>query len=130
MRTPLAVTRARQLLGQYGEDLACRELRRRGYAILARRFRTRFGEIDVVAQDGATLVFVEVKTRRSAAFGGATAAVNAAKQRRLVNMARSYLLGLGGAAPPCRFDVVGVTAGPGGPPVVEVVRDAFGAQPS
>ena len=124
------MTRARQSLGRYGEDLACRELRRRGYAILARRFRTRFGEVDIVAKDGGTLVFVEVKTRRSTAFGGATAAVNAAKQRRLVNMARSYLLGLAGAAPPCRFDVVGVTAGAGRPPVVEVVRDAFAAGPS
>ena len=124
------MTRARQSLGLYGEDLACRELRRRGYAILARRFRTRFGEIDIVAKDGGTLVFVEVKTRRSTAFGGATAAVNAAKQRRLVNMARSYLLGVGGAPPLCRFDVVGVTAGAGRPPVVEVVRDAFGAGPS
>ena len=123
------MTRARQSLGRYGEDLACRELRRRGYAILARRFRTRFGEIDIVAEDGGTLVFVEVKTRRNKAFGGATSAVNAAKQRRLVNMARSYLLGVAGGAPPCRFDVVGVTAGPGRPPVVEVVTDAFAAHP-
>ncbi len=123
------MTRARQSLGRLGEDLACRELRRRGYAILARRFRTRYGEIDVIARDGPTLVFVEVKTRRTAAFGGPTAAVNAAKQRRLVNMARSYLIGLGGPAPPCRFDVVGVTAGPGRPPILEVVRDAFSACP-
>ena len=119
------MTLARQSLGRHGEDLACRELQRRGYDILARRFRTRFGEIDIVARDGATLVFVEVKTRRTAAFGGPTAAVNAAKQRRLVNMARSFLIGLGGPAPPCRFDVIGVTASPGRPPVLEVVRDAF-----
>ena len=122
------MTRARQSLGRLGEDLACRELQRRGYAILARRFRTRFGEIDVIARDGPTLVFVEVKTRRTAAFGGPTAAVNAAKQQRLVNMARSYLIGLGGPAPPCRFDVVGVTAGSGRPPVLDVVRDAFSAR--
>ena len=123
------MTHARQSLGRYGEDLACGELRRRGYAILARRFRTRFGEIDIIAREGTTLVFVEVKTRRSAAFGGPMAAVNAAKQRRLVNMARSYLLGLGGGAPPCWFDVVGVTVGAGRPPVVEVVSDAFRAHP-
>ncbi len=122
------MTRARQSLGRLGEDLACRELQRRGCAILARRFRTRFGEIDVIARDGPTLVFVEVKTRRTAAFGGPTAAVNPAKQRRLVNMARSYLMGLGGPAPPCRFDVVGVTAAPGRPPVLEVVEDAFSAR--
>ena len=122
------MTHARQSLGRHGEELACRELQRRGYDIVARRFRTRFGEIDIVARDGPTLVFVEVKTRRTAAFGGPTAAVNAAKQRRLVNMARSFLIGLGGPPPPCRFDVVGVTAGPGRPPVLEVVRDAFAAR--
>ena len=122
------MTHARQSLGRHGEELACRELQRRGYDIVARRFRTRFGEIDIVARDGPTLVFVEVKTRRTAAFGGPTAAVNAAKQRRLVNMARSFLIGLGGPLPPCRFDVVGVTAGPGRPPVLEVVRDAFAAR--
>ena len=124
------MTQARQSLGRHGEDLACRELQRRGYDILARRFRTRFGEIDIVARDGPTLVFVEVKTRRTAAFGGPTAAVNAAKQRRLVNMARSFLIGLGGPAPPCRFDVVGVIASPGRPPVLEVVRNAFAARAS
>ena len=121
------MTHARQSLGRHGEELACRELRCRGYDILARRFRTRFGEIDIVARDGPTLVFVEVKTRRTAAFGGPTAAVNAAKQRRLVNMARSFLIGLGGPPPPCRFDVVGVIVGPGRPPVLQVVRDAFAA---
>ena len=59
------MTQARLSLGKRGEDLACRALRRRGYAVLARRYRTRWGEIDIVARDGDTLVFVEVKTRRS-----------------------------------------------------------------
>ena len=61
----------RQVLGKMGEDLACAELGRRGYAILARRHRTRHGEIDIIARDGATTVFVEVKARRHGAFGGA-----------------------------------------------------------
>ena len=69
------MTQQRQSLGKQGEELACRELRRRGYAILARRYRTRFGELDVIARDHGVLVFVEVKTRRSGSFGGATAAV-------------------------------------------------------
>jgi putative endonuclease len=121
------MTHARLSLGKQGEDLACRELRRRGYAVLARRYRTRWGEIDIVARDGDTLVFVEVKTRRSAGFGGPVAAVGFRKQRRLINMARSYLMGLLGPEPPCRFDVVGVTMPEGERPVVEVLVDAFGA---
>lgn len=122
------MTQARLSLGKQGEDLACRELRRRGYAVLARRYRTRWGEIDIVARDGDTLVFVEVKTRRSAGFGGPVAAVNFTKQRRLINMARSYLLGLPGPEPPCRFDVVGVTVAAGEQPVVEVIVNAFAAR--
>ena len=119
------MTQARLSLGKQGEDLACRELRRRGYAVLARRYRTRWGEIDIVARDGDTLVFVEVKTRRSTGFGGPLAAVNFTKQRRLINMARSYLMGLPGPEPPCRFDVVGVTGTAGEGPVVEVSIHAF-----
>ncbi|MDA1092554.1 MAG: YraN family protein [Acidobacteria bacterium] len=119
------MTQQRQSLGKQGEDLACRELRRRGYAILARRYRTRFGEIDVIARDQGSLVFVEVKTRRRGGFGGATAAVGFHKQRRLINMARSYLMGIGGTLPPCRFDVVGVTLAAGGRPVLDVVVNAF-----
>lgn len=71
------------------------------------------------------LVFVEVKARRSGSFGGATAAVGFQKQRRLINMARSYLMGIGGKPPPCRFDVVGVTVAEGERPVLDVVVNAF-----
>ncbi len=119
------MTHARLSLGKQGEGLACRELRRRGYAIVARRYRTRFGELDVIARDGDTLVFVEVKTRRSAGFGGPVAAVGFSKQRRIINMARSYLLGVRGPEPPCRFDVVAVTMADGERPVVEVIVNAF-----
>ena len=122
------MTQARLSLGKHGEDLACRELRRRGYAVLARRYRTRWGEIDIVARDGDTLVFIEVKTRRSTGFGGPVAAVNFRKQRRLINMARSYLLGLAGPEPPCRFDVVGVTLTEGERTVLEVLVNAFGVR--
>ena len=91
-------------LGALGERLACHELRRRGYAILARSFRTRHGEIDIVARDGDVLVFVEVKTRASRRYGTALEAVTAGKQRRIAAMARSYLAraGLGRAPVPLR----------------------------
>ena len=98
----------RQTLGKMGEDLACAELCRRGYAILARRHRTRHGEIDIIARDGSTIVFVEVKARRDGAFGGAGAAVTPWKQQRIVRMATDYLARRGLLDHPCRFDVVAI----------------------
>ena len=113
--------------GKQGEDLACRELRRRGYAILARRFRTRHGEIDIIARDGDVLVFVEVKARSSRGFGGALGAVTPRKQRQVIAMAQRYMARVGWAARPCRFDVVAVQADGGDAPDVTLIRNAFGA---
>ena len=98
----------RQSLGKLGESLACAELERRGYAILARRYRTRFGEIDIVARDGDATVFVEVKARAGDEFGGGAAAVTARKQRRITYMATDYLSRHQLHGTPCRFDVVTV----------------------
>ena len=117
----------RHSLGRLGEDVACRELVRRGYAVLARRFRTRFGEIDIIARDGGTLVFVEVKARSSSEYGSPAEAVTPRKQRKIVLMASDYLARSGHAPPPCRFDVVSVTIGEGRVPVVELIRGAFEA---
>ena len=114
-------------LGRQGEDLACGELRRRGYAILARRFRTRHGEIDIVARDGDVLVFVEVKARSSRGFGGAIGAVTPRKRRQVIAMAQRYMARVGWAARPCRFDVVAVQARAGEAPDVTLIRNAFGA---
>jgi len=102
------VSRARQSLGKIGEDLACEELRRRGYAILARRYRTRHGEIDIVARDGETIIFVEVKAKDTAEFGSAAEAVDARKQRRIASMAVDYLARNRLTKRPCRFDVVAI----------------------
>jgi putative endonuclease len=113
-------------LGIRGEDAACRELERRGYAILARRFRTRHGEIDIIARDGETLVFVEVKARRSLRCGRPAEAVNWAKRQRLERMALQYLSAAGGAGRRCRFDVVSVLfAQDAATPAVDVIRNAF-----
>ena len=114
----------RQSLGKVGEDLACAELQRRGYAILARRYRTRFGEIDIVAREGDTMVFVEVKTRTTSQFGDGAAAVTGGKQRRIGQMALDYLVRRRVPECPCRFDVVSVDLS-SPQPVVEVYRDAF-----
>ena len=98
----------RQSLGKVGEDLACRELARRGYAILDRRYRTRYGEIDIIANAGGTIVFVEVKARAGDAYGGSVAAVTPSKQQRIVRMASDFLARRGLQDQPCRFDVVTV----------------------
>jgi putative endonuclease len=114
-------------LGEQGEDVACRELQRRGYAILARRFRTRYGEIDIVAREGPTLVFVEVKTRSSPAFGSPAEAVTPRKQAKISLMAAEFLLRHWAGPIPCRFDVVAVGAAEGQAPKVELIRGAFDA---
>ncbi|MSO31097.1 MAG: YraN family protein [Acidobacteria bacterium] len=119
-------TDRRQILGKMGEDLACCELQRRGYAVLARRYRSRHGEIDIVARDGPAVVFVEVKARRGGAFGGGGAAVTAWKQRRLVRMAGEFVARHRLHDTPCRFDVVAIDF-EGGRPTIEVYTNAFTA---
>ena len=118
------MTRARIALGKTGEDLACRELERRGYAIIARRHRCRGGELDIVARDGPTLVFVEVKTRQDHAFGDAAESVGFFKRRRMARLAQDYVLRHRLADCPCRFDVVSIHTDEGRP-VIEVFQNAF-----
>jgi putative endonuclease len=98
----------RQSLGKIGEDLACGELARRGYVILERRYRTRYGEIDIIARTGETIVFVEVKARASEEYGGGGAAVTPWKQQRIVRMAIDFLARRRLLDQRCRFDVVTV----------------------
>ena len=115
---------ARQRFGEWGEALACAELERLGYAVLARRYRTRFGEIDIIASDAGTVVFIEVKARMSGNFGDPAEAVTSQKQRRLVAMAEDYVARHGLHATPCRFDVVSV-AGDAASPAITLYKDAF-----
>lgn len=91
--------------GAQAEALAAQFLERHGLAILARNFRTRRGEIDLVARDGDTLVFVEVRLRARSDFGGAAASVTARKQQRIVAAALAWLARLR-REPPCRFDAI------------------------
>ena len=112
----------RQSLGKTGEDLACAELERRGYAVLARRHRSRFGEIDIIASSGGDIVFVEVKAREGDEFGGSAAAVTAWKQRRIAQMAVDYLSRDRLHDRPCRFDVVTVDLNAQKPTVVVYER--------
>ena len=100
-------------LGKRAKIWPAANCERQGYAILARRYRTRYGEIDIVARDGATLVFVEVKARASAEFGPPAEAVTPRKQRTISLMASEYLLRHQASRCPCRFDVVAVMVGAG-----------------
>lgn len=99
-----------QASGGAAEENAARFLADHGVAIVARNYRTRRGEIDLVARDGAILVFVEVRMRSSARFGGAAASIDARKRARIEAAARQYLARLR-HEPPCRFDVVSVEDG-------------------
>jgi putative endonuclease len=117
---------ARVALGKTGEDLACAELEKRGYAIIARRYRERGGEIDIVARDGETTVFVEVKARDSHEFGDAAEAVTAHKRRRIVRLATEYVTRHHLANCPCRFDVVAIHFDDGRPEIL-VFQNAFDA---
>ena len=121
------MTMQRQTLGKWGEDCAVRELERRGYAILARRYRTRHGEIDIIAEHQGTLVFVEVRARATAEFGRAAETVTDAKKRKVTAMAVDYLARHQIANRPCRFDVVAIDDATGPAPEITVYPGAFDA---
>ncbi len=95
----------RSTAGVQAENLAADFLVARGLTIVTRNFRRRCGELDIVARDGETLVFVEVRLRRYASFGGAAESITAAKRARLTAAAGLYLARLE-RTPPCRFDAV------------------------
>jgi putative endonuclease len=117
---------ARRTLGDAGEELVARWYVDAGYRVLDRNWRCREGELDVVVARGPVLVFCEVKTRRSTAFGVPAEAVTAAKQRRLRTLAMRWLdAHPGPRAATLRFDVASVLAARGEPPVVEVIEGAF-----
>jgi putative endonuclease len=113
-------------LGEHGESLAVRALEREGYAVLARRYRTRLGEIDVIARDGRCLVFVEVKARQHYHCGRPDEQITVRKQRKIVAIARLFLARTPVDADACRFDVVSVSM-EDGHPRVEIIRNAFDA---
>jgi putative endonuclease len=127
---------ARAALGRYGENVAARHLTAAGLSVLARNWRCREGEVDIVAREGDVLVICEVKTRRDVAFGTPLDAVTPVKAARLRRLAARWLaeqrLGAGGDSASgyeryaeVRFDVVSVLLPPAGGPIVEHLRGAF-----
>lgn len=116
----------RHRFGRRAENYAARELRRQGYKILARNWRTKIGEVDLIARDGDDLVIVEVKARQDDHFGGPELAVGPTKQRKLSKLLALYVQEHGLEDVNCRFDVVSVLLGKRGRfERVEIFRDAF-----
>ena len=111
-------------LGRWGEDVAARELKRRKYKIVDRNVRVGRGELDIVATDRDETVFVEVKTRRDQAFGGARAALTHTKARQLARLAQTYLRRHPDRAGAYRIDVVAIDVDPTGEYTVDVIPNA------
>jgi putative endonuclease len=110
--------------GQKGESIAARHLKKCGYKILVQNYRNKIGEIDIIARDGDTIVFVEVKTRRNDHFGGPKWAVTFHKQRKISMVALSYLKEFQLHDRRARFDVVAVLENDK-KPAVEIIKNAF-----
>ncbi len=106
--------------GAQAETVAAQWMQRHGLTLVETNYRCRFGEIDLVLRDGATLVFAEVRQRSRGDFGGAAASIDAHKQQRLILTAQHYLAALP-RTPPCRFDAVLLDAAGG----LEWIKNAF-----
>ncbi len=113
-----------RLSGTWGEEFALRYLRRRGYTLVERNYRTRYGELDLIVRHHNTLVFVEVKTRRGVGFGDPLEAVTPRKQATIRALAERYLSEREPDLDEVRFDVVGILAGDGAPRVTHI-ENAF-----
>ena len=120
------MTGQRQKLGQTGESLAARELERRGYRLLARNWRCPAGEIDLIAEQGSALVFVEVRTRRGDARGTPLESITPTKQAKLIEAAQTYLQESGDEERDWRIDVVAVELTPRGQLLrIDVIENAI-----
>jgi len=115
----------RRSVGQEGESTAEQYLRQKGYRIVGRNLRSSVGELDLVAEDGQVLVFVEVKARRTGAFGGAIHAVHQRKQEKLIQLAALYLARHHIKDRLCRFDVVLLQGVGTLPTQIEHIQNAF-----
>jgi putative endonuclease len=118
------VSKTNQNLGKEGEGLALDFLSGRGYRIISRNFRTRFGEIDIIAADGPTVCFIEVKARKQARYGAPEEAVQRQKQRHMAMAAIYYLKSKHLLDAPSRFDVVSIEY-TGAHPQISLIQGAF-----
>lgn len=112
-------------LGRQGEEAAIRYLKKKGFRIVERGFRLLRGEIDIIAYDRKTLVFIEVKTRSGTGFGVPEESVTPAKQEQIRKIAQLYLLKKRLGDIPCRFDVISVLDDAPNDPILRHIPDAF-----
>lgn len=112
-------------LGEMGEDLAVSFLRRQRYAIVERNFRCKGGEVDIVAREGKTIVFVEVKTRRTTLYGPPQLSVTPFKQRQISKAALTWLAREKMTDVAARFDVIAIHLSRTAAPRIEQIKDAF-----
>jgi putative endonuclease len=115
----------RQRLGQSGEETVARYLEKNGYTILIKNYRCKIGEIDIIARDGADLVFIEVKTRSGLGYGSPAAAVTLRKQRQITRAAQWYLAEQQFFDVPARFDVISVLYGETNRQQIDHINNAF-----
>jgi len=118
------LTNTRQQFGKKSESIAARHLKKNGYRILHQNYRTKLGEIDIIAKDKDTIVFVEVKARRSDHFGDPKWAVTPKKQRKISMVALYYLKAMKQSNEKARFDVVSIRSANDNPEI-EIVKNAF-----
>jgi putative endonuclease len=118
------VTKERLDLGKLGEELALKKVRRLGYKKIVRNYRCPMGEVDLIARDGDTLVFIEIKTRKSKSIDYAKEAVNDRKKRQLSKTALAYMKSNNCCDTKARFDVVAIKL-TNGKPQIEVLQNAF-----
>lgn len=122
------MSRNRLFLGRSGEEAAAKFLVREGYRILLKNYKCKLGEIDIIAKEGDTICFVEVKARASERFGLPKEAVNFFKRRKITRVALCFLKERGLLDSRLRFDVVGILADAGGSLQIELIKDAFEAE--
>jgi len=118
------MTNIRIDIGKRGETLAISFLKKNGYRIIESNFRCRYGEIDIVAQDGKTVAFIEVKTKTSNRFGSPTQAIDSRKQRQVSKTALAYISQKRLTNYSARFDVVGINI-KGSNSEIELIKNAF-----
>ncbi len=118
------MTRERLELGRRGEELALKMIKRLGYKCIARNYRCALGEVDLIAKDGDTLVFIETKTRKGASLAYAKEAIDARKKRQLSKVALAFMKANNCCEVKSRFDVVAVTLH-GNRERIEVIKNAF-----
>jgi putative endonuclease len=119
------VSKNSQSLGKQGEEAAAAFLRKKGYKLLRRNFRTKMGEVDIIAKDGDVYCFIEVKTRDSLRFGAPVEAVSSFKQRQIAKAALAFLKENNLLDQKARFDVISVTRSPESESRTEIIQNAF-----